>query len=148
MRKITEIDQPNASEKSEKQPVDKYGGRVRSVTKDGDIQTTEAFLRQAVNRIQGVIEAKLIPPPQPSPIPVLSTVYPGLNYQSPLFYPTPYTTISPPQVGYGVVNVPPMSYQVSNTPQVGYNDVGASPRNISEVATNNMPISAKIYDEK
>jgi len=62
--------------------------------------------------------------------------------------------VSPQQVGYGVVNAPPISYQVSNTPQVGYNIVStpqgsnASPRNISEVATNKTPISAKIYDDK
>jgi len=60
--KITETDQPNASEKSEKQPVDKYGGRVRSVTEDGEIQNTEAFVRQVIDRIQGVIEVKLTPP--------------------------------------------------------------------------------------
>jgi len=152
-RKKTETDQTNASKKSEKTTVDKYGGRVRSITEDGDIQTTEAFVRQVVDRIQGVIEAKLAPT-QPSPIPVLSTVYPGLNYQSPSFYPTPYPIASPPQVGYGVVNAPPISYQVSNAPQVGYNVVIAPqgnnviPRNISEVATKNTPISAKIYDDK
>jgi len=151
--KITETEQLNASEKSEKQPVDKYGGRVRSITKDGDIQTTEAFVRQVVDRIQGVIEAKLTPT-QPSPILVLSAVYPDLNYQSSPFYPTPYPTVSPPQVGYGVVNAPAISYQVSNAPQVGYNILSAPqksnviPRNISKVATNNTPISAKIYNEK
>jgi len=41
--KITEAKQSNASEKTEKKPVDKYRGRVRSVTEDGEIQTTEAF---------------------------------------------------------------------------------------------------------
>jgi len=62
----TEVEQPNASENSEEQPVDKYGGRVRSVAEIGEIQTTEALLqifilRQVVERIQGVIEAKLTP---------------------------------------------------------------------------------------
>jgi len=42
--KRTEAEQSNASEKSEKQPVDNYGGRGRSVTEDGEIQTTEAFV--------------------------------------------------------------------------------------------------------
>jgi len=41
--KRTDAEQSNASEKSEKQPVNKYGGRVRSVTEDGEIQTTEAL---------------------------------------------------------------------------------------------------------
>jgi len=77
-----------------------------------------------VDRIQEVIEAKLTPT-QDLFIPVLSTVYPGLNYQSSPFYPTPYPTVSPPQVGYGVVNAPPISYQVSNTLQVGYSSVSA-----------------------
>jgi len=53
--KRTKTDQPNASEKSEKQPVDKYEDRVRSITEDGEIQTTEAFVRSVVGRIQGVI---------------------------------------------------------------------------------------------
>jgi len=60
--KRTEVEQPNASEKSERQPVDNYSGRVRSVTEDGDVQSTEAFARQVVDRIQGVIEARLTPP--------------------------------------------------------------------------------------
>jgi len=63
--KRTEAEQPNASEKSEKQTVDKYGGIVRSVTEDGEIQTTESFVRQVVERIQGVIEAKRTPAPPP-----------------------------------------------------------------------------------
>jgi len=49
--KRTEAEQSNASEKSDRQPVDKYGGRVRSVTEDNDIQSTEAFARQVVYRI-------------------------------------------------------------------------------------------------
>jgi len=49
--KRTETDQTNASEKSEKQPVNKYGGRVRSITEDGDIPITEAFVRQVVDKI-------------------------------------------------------------------------------------------------
>jgi len=142
--KRTETEQTNASEKPEKQPVDKYGETVRSITEDGDIQTTEAFVRQMVDRIQGVIEAKLTSTQAPS-TPVLSTVYPGLNYQSSPFYPTPYPTKSPSQVGYSVVKAPPLGYQVTNTSQVGYNIVSAPqlsniiPRIVSEVATNNTP---------
>jgi len=56
--KRTEAEQSNASENPEKQPVDKYGGRVRSVTENGEIKNTEAFVRQVVERIQGVIKAK------------------------------------------------------------------------------------------
>jgi len=65
--KRTEVEQSNASEKSEKQPVDKYRGRVKSVIADGEIQTPEAFVRQVVEIIQGVIEAKLTPA-QPPPV--------------------------------------------------------------------------------
>jgi len=50
--KITETELTSASEKPEKQPVDKNGGRVRSITGDGDIQTTEALVRQVAERIQ------------------------------------------------------------------------------------------------
>jgi len=39
----TKVEQSNASEKSKKQPVDKYKGRVRSVTEDVEIQTTEVL---------------------------------------------------------------------------------------------------------
>jgi len=49
--KRTEAEQSNASEKSEKQPVEKYRGRVRCVTKDGELPATEAFVRQVVERI-------------------------------------------------------------------------------------------------
>jgi len=69
------------------------------VTEDNDIQSTEAFVRQVVDRIQGVIEAKLTPP-QPTSSPVFTTAYPGINYQTPTFYPGPYTGISPNLVGY------------------------------------------------
>jgi len=41
--KRTEAEQSNASEKPEKQLVDKYGGRVRSVTEDGKIKSTELW---------------------------------------------------------------------------------------------------------
>jgi len=77
--KRTEAEQSNASEKSDRQPVDKYSGRVRSVNKDNDTQSTKAFVKQVVDRIQGVIEAK-ITSPQPAPISVLTTAYPGINY--------------------------------------------------------------------
>jgi len=59
--KITETEQSNAIEKPDKQTIDRYGGRVRSVTGESDVQSTEAFVRQVVDRIQGVIEAKLTP---------------------------------------------------------------------------------------
>jgi len=91
--KRAEAEQSNASEKSEKQPVDKYGGRVRSVTGDGEIQTTKAFVRQVVERIQGVIEAKLTPAQTP-PISVLSSAYSGLSYQAPSFYTAVYPNVS------------------------------------------------------
>jgi len=136
----------SASEKPEKQPVDKNGGRVRSITGDGDIQTTEALVRQVAERIQGVIESKLTSPPA-SYVPVLTTAYPGLNYSSPTYYPTPYPNANTPQihVGYNIVNTPQSGYQVSNTSQVGYNIVSTPqgsnviPRIVSEVATNNTP---------
>jgi len=70
--------------------------------------------------------------PQPSPILVLSTVYPGLNYLSPPFYPSPYTHVSPPQVGYNLASAP--------------QDSTTSIRNVSDVATNNTLPAAKIYD--
>jgi len=50
--KRTEAEQPTAREKPERQPVDKYGGRVRSVTENNDVKSTEAFVRQVVDRIQ------------------------------------------------------------------------------------------------
>jgi len=65
--KKTEAEKSIASEKPERQPVDRYGGRVRSVTEDNDVQSTEAFVRQVADRIQGVIEAKLTPPSQTYP---------------------------------------------------------------------------------
>jgi len=114
---------------------------VRSVTEDGEIQTTEAFVRQVVDRIQGVIEAKLTPP-QLSTIPVLSTVYPSLNYQSPSFYPSLYNNVSPPQVGFQVASAPQVGYNVISAPQA--NTAGL--RNVSEVAKNNAPPTTTIYD--
>jgi len=53
----------------------------------------EVFVQQVVDRIQGVIEAKLTPS-QPTPISVLSPAYPGFSYQSLSFYPSHYTNIS------------------------------------------------------
>jgi len=50
--KRTDTELNNASEKPEKQPVDKYGGRVRAVAGDGDAQTTDALVRQLAERIQ------------------------------------------------------------------------------------------------
>jgi len=55
----TEIE---SNDKTDRQPLDKYGGRVGSVTEDNEMQSTEAFVRQVFDRIQGVIEAKLTPP--------------------------------------------------------------------------------------
>jgi len=48
---------------------------MRSVTENGEIQTTEDFVRQVVDKIQGVIEAKLTTPPTFS--------YPCLIYSIP-----------------------------------------------------------------
>jgi len=44
-------DQLGSSEKSDRQPVDKYGGRVRYVVKVDKIPVTEAFVRQVVEKI-------------------------------------------------------------------------------------------------
>jgi len=41
-----------ANDKTDRQLLDEYGGRVRSVTEDNDIQITEAFITQVVDRIQ------------------------------------------------------------------------------------------------
>jgi len=49
--KKSEPEQSNNSDKSEKQLVGKYGGRVRSVTEDGEVPLTEVFVRQAVEKI-------------------------------------------------------------------------------------------------
>jgi len=150
--KRTETEPNSASEKPKKQPVDKYGGRVRSITGDGDIQTTEALVRQVADRIQGVIESKLTFPPIPY-IPVLPTAYPGFNYSTPTYYPTPYTNANTPQVGYNIIHTPQSGYQVrNNTPQVGCNIVNTPqgniiPRNVSDSATNNTS-SPRIIDEK
>jgi len=46
--KMTEAEPLNASETLEKQPVDKYEGRVRSVTEDGELPITEALVKQVV----------------------------------------------------------------------------------------------------
>jgi len=46
--KRTQAEQSNANKKPEKQPVDKYEGRVRSFTENGEVQNTEAFVRQVV----------------------------------------------------------------------------------------------------
>jgi len=102
--KRNDPDQSNNCQKSEIQHVDKYGGKVRSVTEDGEIPVTEAFVRQVVERIQGVIEAKLSPA-QPPPVTAIHSPYPGLNYQASPFYPVPYPTVSPPQVVYASPNV-------------------------------------------
>jgi len=84
---------------SERQPVDKYGGRVRSVTGDGELPVTEPFVRQVVEKIQGVIEAKLNPA-QPPPVTTIHLAYPGLSYQASPYHPGLYPTMSPPQVAY------------------------------------------------
>jgi len=97
--KRSDPDQSNSNDKSERQPVDKYGGRVRSVTGDGEIPVIEAFVRQVVERIQGVIEAKFTPA-QPLPITTTSSAYSGLSYRSSPFQTGNYTTVSPPQVVY------------------------------------------------
>jgi len=78
---------------------------VRSVTGNGEIQTTKAFVRQVVEKIQRVIEAKLTPA-QPFPNPILSSAYPGLSYQAPSFYPAPYANVSLPQAAYAFASVP------------------------------------------
>jgi len=74
------------------------------VTEDGEIQTTEAFVRQVVERIQGDFEAKLTPAQLP-PVLVLSSAYPGLSYQAPSFYPVPYTNVALSQAAYANTNV-------------------------------------------
>jgi len=102
-------DQAITSENPERQPVNKYEGRVRSVNEDSDILVTEAFVRQVCERIQGVIQAKLTPAHtlqeevgQGSTF-LVTTIFfvnSGLNYQALPFYPVPYPTMSPPQVVY------------------------------------------------
>jgi len=104
---------------------------VKSVAGDGDDQTTEAFVRQVAERIEGVIESKLTSPTAPY-IPVLPTAYPGLNYSAPTYYHTTYSNVPTPQVGYNIVNTP----QGSNI----------IPRNVNEVATNNTPSIIKVSD--
>jgi len=104
---------------------------VKSVTENGEIQTTEALVKQVVDRIQGVIEAKLTNIPY-SPTPVLSSAYPCLIYQAPPFYPAPYANGPLQQVGYNVASIP----QSSMTTQ----------RIVSEIATTSPPSTAKVYD--
>jgi len=82
-----------------KQPVDKYGGRMRSAVEVDEIPVTEAFIKQVVERIQGVIEAKLIPAQLP-PVTTIQSAYPGLSYQALPFYPVLYTDAFLPQVAY------------------------------------------------
>jgi len=60
--KRNDVDQRSSTKNTERQPVNKYGGRVRSVTDDVELPVTEAFVRQVCEKIQGVIEAKLSPP--------------------------------------------------------------------------------------
>jgi len=57
----TDSDHSNCGEKSDRQPVDKYGERVRSVVEVVKTPATEAFARQVVEIILGVFEAKSIP---------------------------------------------------------------------------------------
>jgi len=110
---------------------------------------TEAFVRQVVDRMQGVIEAKLTPP-WPSSIPVLSKVFPGANFQSPPFYPTPYKNVSPLQVGYSVKNVPQVGYRVAiglqPSPASIPQDSATNQRIVSEVATNNTLSTIEVSD--
>jgi len=129
--KGTEAEQSNASEKSKKQPVDKYEGRVRSVVRDDEIPVTEAFIRQVVERIQGVIEAKLIPAQFPS-VTIIQSAYPGLSYQALSYCPVPYTNASLPQVAY------------ANTSESQPST--AIPRNVSELATTSTQPTVTNYD--
>jgi len=103
-----EAEQPNAREKSERQPVDKYGGGVRSVAEHGAVPVTEAFVKQVVEKIHKIIEAKLFPI-QLLPVPTIQSAHPGPNYQANLFFSDPYNDVSAPQVGF----------QVASAPQVG-----------------------------
>jgi len=109
------------------------------VTEDGEIQTTEAFVRQVVERIQGVNEAKLTPTTY-FPTPILSSAYPCFSYQAAPFYPAPYANVSIPQVGYIVASIPQAS--VASVPQPSV----ATQQIVSEIATNNTPSTVKIYD--
>jgi len=147
----TEAEQFNTSEKPEKQPVDKYGGRVRSVTENGEIQTTEAFVGQVVERIQGIIEAKLTPTIY-SPTPILSAAYPGLNYQANPFCPTPYANVAIPQVGYNVASIPQVGYNAASIPQPSVASVPqpsvTTTQIVSEISTNNTPSTVKVYETK
>jgi len=104
---------------------------VRSVTEDGEIQTTKAFVRQVVEKIQGVMEAKLTPA-QPPPVTVLPGAYPGLSYQASSFYPVPYAKVYLPQAAYANSSVPQPSTAIL--------------RNVSDLATVNTPYTVKIYD--
>jgi len=103
---------------------------VRYVAEVGKIPVTEAFVRQVVERTQGVIEAKLIP----AQLPPVTTIqsYPGLSYQASPFYSATYPTWSPPQVVYAS----------PSAPQPG----GIVQRNVCEPATTNTPPTVKIYD--
>jgi len=89
------------------------------------------FVRQVVERIQGVLEAKLTPTPYSS-TPILSSAYPGLSYQATTFYPALYVYAPLPEVGYNVVSVPQPSV--------------ATQRIVSEIATTGTPSTVKIYD--
>jgi len=129
--KKTEAEKSNAMEKPEKQLVEKYGGRVRPVTGDGEIQTTEVFVRQVVERIQGVIEAKLTPT-QYSSNPILSSAYAGLSYEAFPFYPATYANVSLPQATHNIASVPQPSV--------------ATQQNVSELATTSPPSTVKIHD--
>jgi len=50
--KKNDSDQFGSSEKSDRQPIDKYGERVRSFVEVDKIPLTESFVRQVVERIQ------------------------------------------------------------------------------------------------
>jgi len=95
----------SSNDRTERQPVDKCGGRVRYVTEDGAVPTTEALVRQVVEKIQGMIEAKLTPA-QPPPITTIYSAYPGLSYQFFPNQPRIYSTVSPPPVVYVNPNPP------------------------------------------
>jgi len=147
--KRTEAEQFNASEKPDKQPVDKYGGRVRYVTKEGDVQSTEALVRQVDDRIQGVKKAKLTPT-QYFPTSILSQAYPGLNYQANPFCPSPYGDLTAPQVVFQVAGTPQVGYCPANAPQ---SSPASAPqasttnqRIVSKVPTNNTLPTIKVYD--
>jgi len=92
-------------------------------------------VRQVVGleRIQGVIEAKLIPAQLP-PVTTIQSAYPGLGYQAAPFCPAQYHTVSPPQVVYAS----PAATQPTTAVQ----------RNVSSLATTNTPPTVEIYDTK